>query len=252
MFYVYFAAKLFNICSLFFFQCGVFSPTPRNHYLNITPKNVVKIYSNINGEPSTTIVNEFVADDFKVAAENSHTDFVIRSQDSHSSNESKAAPFTTFSSSSRPPSVASTPQRTPTVSIASSSTPQRFSKPSSKHKPTTTAVVFKPPSTSTVFGPKTPATPLVLKSRTFAHPKLSQNSPKPVTSSKSAAFSTGTANVLSEPAAISTVPVGKPASSSSSVNQPPTACFSTEQGKIMIIGVKIFFVSVNKPFCFFL
>lgn len=35
----------FSICLLLYGQVGVFSPSHRNHYLNVTPNNLLKIYN---------------------------------------------------------------------------------------------------------------------------------------------------------------------------------------------------------------
>lgn len=46
-------------------QCGVFSPSPRSHYLNITPNNVVRIYTkSAAGDTKCNGVSDFTTDDF--------------------------------------------------------------------------------------------------------------------------------------------------------------------------------------------
>ena len=48
-------------------QVGVFSPSIRSHYLNITPNNVVRFYTKIaeSGELCTETLSKFMAADFK-------------------------------------------------------------------------------------------------------------------------------------------------------------------------------------------
>ena len=51
------------------FQIGVFSPSTRNHYLNITPNNIVRIYvkSSVGDTVATEELSKFTEDDFVVA-----------------------------------------------------------------------------------------------------------------------------------------------------------------------------------------
>ena len=48
------------------FQCGVFSPSPKNHYLNITPKNLVRLYDAQDGRVKSLNQVSFESSDFVV------------------------------------------------------------------------------------------------------------------------------------------------------------------------------------------
>ena len=49
------------------FQIGVFSPSPRSHYLNITPNNVIRLYyKDSEGKPVAFVNHDWTDDDFKV------------------------------------------------------------------------------------------------------------------------------------------------------------------------------------------
>ena len=57
------------LCALIFLQVGVFSPTVRNHYLNITPNNLVCLYTRDDTHTetvATTKIANFEKDDFKM------------------------------------------------------------------------------------------------------------------------------------------------------------------------------------------
>ena len=69
-FFVYFLTIIGGILIstvFLFYQVGVFSPSTRSHYLNITPNNVVRFYTKLpdSGELSTETLGKFVASDFK-------------------------------------------------------------------------------------------------------------------------------------------------------------------------------------------
>ena len=183
-------------------QCGVFSPTSRNHYLNITPKNIVRIYSSASGSCSTISVNSFVADDFKIAPETpQNVAQEVRTQDSLFS--ATSSPFSTFGSTPRSAVAAPTSYNRPVsgVTVARASTSSRYFNPtSSQTRPSVP--------TPTLFKPRKPATPVVFQSRTFSHPKFSQSASK----------SQSSPQLNSSNSAVTSVPPS-----------PSSSCFSVKQ-----------------------
>ena len=172
----YFGSSIFY---LMWFQCGVFSPSAKSHYLNITPNNLVRIYPKGSDSTSPIKINEFISDDFVIheisppkpvmqSPQPAQSLFASRGGDTPLSHRSPS-PFTVVGRPMHQTPRQPSPRfmQSPTMNSVSSQRPS-VSNPGYRAQ---TPRIYKPPPrvmNTTINSP----TPMSCKARTFT-PKVS-------------------------------------------------------------------------------